>query len=99
MKHVQISQHAIERYRNRFCRQRMPDRCIVSRLIHYWSKGAVIERDLRAISIEFLLHGAVGQWREHGGVIMIVVDDVMVTVMRHSTGQKQKFIKRRNHHD
>lgn len=94
MKAIIISQHALERYRERFGIRRKLDGTLVDRL-SYWRAGEMVDRTSAAMVMEFLCHGSIAEWRHHRGVIMIVSKGVMVTVIRRNKNHKPMFLKQR----
>jgi len=93
MKTIVISQHALDRYRERFGIRHRLDSTLVDRLRAYWRAGDMIDRPSSAMVMEFLSHGSIGEWRHYRGVIMIVSAGVMVTVIRRSKNHKPMFTK------
>ena len=94
MKHLCISRHALDRYRERFRIRQGADRTLVDRLRHYWRLGEPVTRCDSAIAMEEIEHGSVSEWRHFRGVIMIVVAGSMVTVIRRDKQHKPLFHKR-----
>lgn len=94
MKHVTITQHAVDRYRQRFRARRSLDRTIIDRLRHYWARGEVIQRNAEEMQLEFRRHGHIAEWRRFYGVVMIVANGRMATVVRHEKNYKPKCVRR-----
>jgi hypothetical protein len=94
MKHVTITQHAVDRYRQRFRARRSLDRTIIDRLRHYWAKGEVMRRTGEEMQEEFRRHGCISERRRFYGVVMVVTNGRMATVMRHEKNYKPKCIRR-----
>ena len=95
MKPIIISQHALDRYRERFGIRRKLDGTLVDRLRSYWRAGEMVDRTSAAMVMEFLAHGSIAEWRHYRGVIMVVNRGVMVTVIRRNKNHKPMFVKRR----
>lgn len=91
-----ISQHAVNRYRERF-KSIKPDRSIVSRLRVLWHCGEPMIRKGPVVVMEFFAHGSIAEWRHSRGVIMVVSDGVMLTVVRRNKNHKPMFRKHRKH--
>jgi hypothetical protein len=87
---IVISQHAVNRYRERFSCIK-PDRSIVDKLCGLWHRGDTLYRDGPAVMMEFLAHGSIAEWRHCRGVIMVVSHGVMVTVVRRNKNHKPMF--------
>ena len=90
-----ISQHAVNRYRERF-KSLKPDRTIVDRLRVLWKRGDTLHRSGPSVVMEFFAHGSIAEWRHSRGVIMIVSQDVMITVVRRNKNHKPMFRRPRN---
>lgn len=92
--HLTITQHAVDRYRERFRELRAHDRTIVDRLRVYWGRGERVYRTADESRMDFARHGFVGEWRMFRSIVMIVNEGRMVTVMRKESNHKPRFVKR-----
>lgn len=89
-----ISQHAVNRYRERFGSIK-PDSSIVDKLRGLWKRGEPMTRKGPSVVMEFFTHGSISEWRHSRGVIMIVSENVMITVVRRNKNHKPMFRKPR----
>jgi len=89
-----ISQHAVNRYRERFGSTK-PDGSIVDKLRGLWKRGEPMIRKGPSVVFEFFAHGSIAEWRHSRGVIMIVSENVMRTVVRRNKNHKPMFRKPR----
>jgi hypothetical protein len=91
---LSISQHALDRYRERFNATRGTDARLVDRLRSFWRNGDRMHRDGPAVVREFFEHGSIAEWRHYRGLIMIVSFDVMLTVVRYNRNHKPMIVKK-----
>jgi hypothetical protein len=94
-----ISQHALDRYRERFSLRNASDASLIDRLRSAWRHADSMHRDGPAVVREFFEHGSIAEWRHYRGVIMIVSFDVMITVVRYNKNHKPMLRRRgKNQH-